>query len=120
MAKKKNRYPSPDKDPEFTKYWDSYIESVTGRENFKEGHLFQLEILCNLHKEHKKLTDVLEITGQTYINNSQRYGDVIKTYPEVTQLNHVRGQIVLYTKMLGLMLVKDTKPSTSQESEEWD
>lgn len=116
----KEKYPSPDPDPEFIKYWRSYIPSVTGRENFNSGHLFQLEILCSLHKEHKKLQDTLDITGYTYMSEGGRNGQIMKPYPEVTQMNSVRNQIIIYTKMLGLTLVKDTSPSESKEANEWE
>ena len=115
-----NRYPSPSEDPEFKKYWNSYIEAVTSRDNFKEGHLFQLEMLCKMHQEYKKLEQVLEVTGHTYMSESGRYGQVIKKYPEVDQMNKVRDQIAAYIKMLGLTLTKDTAPSDKTEGEEWD
>lgn len=114
------KYPSPSSDPEFKKYWNSYIDAVTSRDNFKEGHLFQLEMLCKMHQEYKKLEEVLEVTGHTYMSESGRYGQVIKKYPEVDQMNKVRDQIAAYIKMLGLTLAKDTAPSDKPEDGEWD
>jgi hypothetical protein len=76
-------------------------------------------MLCGMHKEYKKLMDVIEVTGHTYMSESGRYGQVLKKYPEVEQINIIRNQILAYTKMLGLMLVKDISPSDSKEADEW-
>lgn len=120
MSQKRRKYNSPDPDPEFKKYWMAFVDSVANRENFNEGYLFQLEILCNLYKEQKRLTDLLDMQGYTYSTDGGRHGPQLKHYPEVSQLSNVRDKIVTYSRLLGITLVKDTAPSRAPEADEWN
>lgn len=127
MAKKSNeqimllkKFPSPREDAVFVARWRLLLPQVTQRENFKHGHLLQLEILCALFAEFENLTNALELTGYTYVSEGGRYGTIHKTYPEVSQLNQTRAQIAVYCKMLGVVLVKDTASADPAEEEEWE
>lgn len=100
------KYPPPSTHPVFIKRWSEFIDDVVARENFKPGHLAQLEILCELYVEYENLKGALEFLGQTY-NTGARNGDQIKLRPEIGQKSKVIDQIQQYTKMLGLLLTKD-------------
>lgn len=113
-------YPSPRIESAFKKYWDLFIEDVVGRPNFSEHHLLQLEVLCDLYLEYKRLADVLEITGYTYTSTGQ-YGTQVKPQPEVQQLNNCRSNIEKYTKLLGISLKANPSAVTSEkEQENWE
>lgn len=109
------KYPPPSKHPVFIKRWGEFIEDVTARENFKLGHLAQLEVLCHLYAEYEDLKGALEFLGTTY-NTGARNGDQIKMRPEVAQKSKVVDQIHQYTKMLGLLLVKDKETGDTGSS----
>jgi hypothetical protein len=122
MAKAKPlKYPCPSPDnPEFLKMWGILLPEVCERGNFKKVHLYQLELLCDLYCEYKRLTTVLEISGMTY-STSGRAGDLEKPRPELLQLNKVRADIAVYSKMLGILLNKDTGTSTdAEEKQQWE
>lgn len=110
------KYTPPKAHPTFVKMWEVLIDEVTSRENFKKGHLYQLEILCDLYVEVDKLTSALEISGYTYETSGGRNGDQYKMYPEVAQLNRARAEIRNYSKHLGLLLFKDTDTRDQSEA----
>lgn len=112
-----NKYPPPKKEKEFKLAWNAFIDSVTRRDNFHKGHLLQLEILCDLYSEKKKLMDIIEEEGATYATVG-RHGLQRKVAPEVDQLNKVRGHIKLYSRSLGLDLMKD--PGANPEANKED
>ena len=103
-------YKPPGTNPIYIKKWNEFIDDVVARENFKPGHLSQLEILCDLYVEYENLKGALEFLGPTY-NTGARNGDQIKKRPEVQQKSKVIDQIQQYTKMLGLLLKKDKEDS---------
>lgn len=112
---------SPKQDPIFKKYWDIFLPEVMSRDNFKPVHLYQLEILCDLHVEYNKLQSIIDVAGYTYWTEGGRNGPQQKVSPEVTQLNKCRGEIRNYCRMLGIALVKDTGSSaTEDEKNEWE
>lgn len=115
------KYPSPDGDRKFRRYWEMFVADVVLRENFKIGHLEQLRVLCKMYVEEEKLSDVVDLEGFTY-TVSGRNGDQRKTTPEADLLVRIRTQITVYSKMLGLLLVKDSAPTdadTNKEDEDW-
>ena len=107
----------PKSHPEFVKKWKALLPEITARDNFKPGHLYQLEVLCDLYVEYSQLMDILEVTGQTFVSIDGRNGTQIKQRPEVNQLNSVRAEIRSYSRHLGLLLVKDTDTGGDQEDE---
>lgn len=115
----KHRYPPPKKDKIFREKWGQFIDSVSGRENFKVGHLNTLEILCDLYVEYDQLQKFIRRKGRTY-KSVGRAGEVWKFYPEVMQLNKVQGQIKDYTKMLNLLPKKDHSGDDGGEGSEWN
>ena len=114
-----SNYPPPKKSETFQKYWNAYIDDVSSRENFKAGHLEQLRILCELYEEADELKELIRMSGYTYCTDGGRNGTQEKLRPEVSQLNKVRSDIAVYSKMLGLVLTKDNSKATP-DNEEWD
>lgn len=113
------KYPPPRNHPRFRTVWSQFIESISGRENFKIGHLNNLEILCDLYVEYDDLKEFLRKKGRSYLSIG-RQGEVWKFYPEVAQLNRVSAQIKDYTKILGLNPKADHAPESGGEKDEWD
>lgn len=115
------KYPPPRTGELFKSKWKTLLPKVTTRDNFSEAHLVQLEVLCDLLVEYTNLRDSLEITGHTYRNIEPKTGyEIVRNYPEVSQLNTCRQQIQNYLKMLGLVLTKDTTQSEEKEEKsEW-
>jgi len=121
MADISNRkfFPAPKKDPSFVRRWTPNCKEIMKRENFKEIHLQQLEVLCDMYVEYDKLYALLEMEGYNYVTEGGRHGAQIRPRPEVGQMNILRGQIAVYTKMLGLVLVKDSE-TKEPEKGEWE
>lgn len=119
-TKAAKKYPSPrPQNTIFTSRWNLFIEDVVDRPNFKRGHLYQLELLCNLYVELHAMEELIAEFGYTY-EIVGRNGAQVKPRPEVTQKNRVLSEIRSYSKMLGLLLVKDSKFTDEEESETWD
>ncbi len=110
--------PRPE-DATFVKYWDMFLEDVRHRDNIKRSHLVQLEVLCDLMIEYEILKEEIKIHGRVYYSVG-RNGDQCKLRPEVTQLNRVFSEIRNYSRMLGLVLVKDTTSSEKEDVNEFD
>lgn len=117
----KHKFPPPRKNPEFRKTWMSFIDLVIANNNFKEGHLHSLAVLCDLFVEYEELRAFIREHGRTY-KSLGRNGTQFKNYPEVEQLNKVQNQIQAYMKMLGLALkdAKDDGGGSDSEKGEWD
>lgn len=115
MSKKFN---SPKNDEKFKKYWNKYVEDISSRENFRESHLTQLEILCDLHVEYDTLLIVLDLEGTTYVTTG-RFGVQVKVHPCVGQKNKVVAEIRAYLKLLGLTLSIDSEEPDNGEEDEW-
>jgi hypothetical protein len=107
MSELKYKSPKPDKQS-FNYYWGLFLPDVQDRENLKPSHLQQLRILCDLSVEYDELQEIIDIEGRTYVSVG-RNGEQIKLRPEIAQMNRVVSEIRNYSKMLGLVLVKDTK-----------
>lgn len=114
----KHKYPPPKKNKIFRASWLKFIDDITDRENFKVGHLQQLEILCDLLVEYDEYQTFIRKRGRTY-KSVGRNGEVWKFYPEVLQLNKVSAQIKEYMKMLSLLLRKDNSSASGGEKDEW-
>lgn len=115
------KYKAPSKHKTFVRRWNAYIEEIANRPNFKIGHTFQLEILCNLYVELEKLNAIIDVIGYTYESEKDRGGGTIsRSCPEVGIRKNVLSEIRNYSKMLGLLLVKDSDFSNDRpEDEEW-
>jgi len=100
---------SPNSDSEFTRYWDLFVVDVVERENYKRGHLEQLAILCQLYLEFYDVSKVISEKGAVYETNSERYGNQIKVNPACTIRDKTLMEIRQYSKLLGLVLEKDTE-----------
>jgi P27 family predicted phage terminase small subunit len=109
----------PNKNPVFVQHWNKLVVEIMTRENFKEGHLYQLAILCDAYVEYYLLKESLELTGYTYTTIEGRNGTQVKPYPEVQQLNRTRAEIRSLSKQLGLILYKDTE-TRDEVSDDWD
>lgn len=114
------KFPSPRPDKEsFNRYWAMFLPDIQDRQNLKPSHLNQLRILCDLSTEYDELQDIIDLEGRTYMSTG-RNGDQIKLRPEIQQLNRCVSEIRNYSKMLGLLLVKDTKFKDSEEENEFE
>lgn len=113
-------HPSPrPNNREFTNHWKEFLPDVVARDNFKIGHLRQLEILCDMYTEYKKLRKVIREKGMTY-ETTGRFGHQIKTRPEVDLVARLRAEIRNYSKALGLLLVRDKMGRPPQGSDKWE
>jgi hypothetical protein len=109
------KYPSPKKgNAAFDKYWATFLGDISDRENLKASHLTQLKILCSICVEYDELEEAIELEGRTYTSVG-RNGTQVKTRPEVELLKTCRIEIRNYSKILGLVLVKDTRMSNVVE-----
>ena len=120
LIKEKSQFKSPKTNKAFKRRWDTLIGEVTGRENFKPGHLYQLEVLCDLYVEYDRLVEYLDENGYSYSQVGGRYGDQEKRRPEVDQLAKCRAEIRNYCRMLGLLLYKDTETKGNTSDDSWD
>lgn len=117
----RKKYPPPSSSNGiFVSMWNDFIVDVVERENFKIGHLHQLQLLCDLYVEAEKLQSIIDRKGYTYESDG-RGGFQIKPRPEVQLLNRSRAEIRSYSKMLGLLLYKDKEFTDPDEKEEsWE
>lgn len=102
----------------FTKYWELFIEDVASRDNFKLGHLQQLEILCDLYVSYHDLSQIIKSDGYTF-ENEGRHGAQLKPHPCVALRYKTLAEIRQYSKMLGITLVKDQN-SGDDEKGVWE
>lgn len=103
----------------YKEYYDCFLADIEQRENFKPTHKIQLEVLCDLYVEMHDLEDIIKEQGYTYVSEG-RNGTQEKIRPEVAQLNRVRSEIRAYSRMLGLLLVKDSPGPKEENEDEWD
>lgn len=119
MSNIKEKFPAPSEKPLFIYYWDMYLEDIKERDNLKMSHLQQLKVLCDLSVEYDELREILVLQGRTF-ESEGRNGYQIKMRPEVAQLNRVVSEIRNYSKILGLVLVKDTATTKEEEPNDFD
>jgi phage terminase small subunit len=117
MTKKEIKNPKPDH-AGFTEYWEETLPAILSRENFKPPHLQHLRVLCDLYVDYDQLQAIIDLEGRTYWS-AGRNGDQLKLRPEVQQMNRVLSDIRNYSKMLGLLLVKDTQTNDDEEEDEY-
>lgn len=114
----KKKYPAPSADIQFKKYWKKFLPKVMERDNFHESHLEQLNILCNLYSEYHKLNEFILTNGYSYESDG-RYGESRREYPEVKIFQKVTAEIRHYSKILGLILNKDSATKEREDADEW-
>jgi len=114
----KLKFPPPKRNPVFRKTWAKFIDSLTGRDSFREAHLATLEVLCDLYVEYQDLEATIRKEGRTFKAVS-RWGELIKMHPAVSQLDKVRANIAKYTKQLDLFPKKDSGGGSEGEEEAW-
>lgn len=112
------KFPSPKDKASFVRYWGMFLPDIQDRENLKPSHLQQLKILCDLSVEYDELLEIIDIEGRTYLSVG-RNGDQIKLRPEISQMNRVVSEIRNYSKILGLVLFKDSKTTKEEEEDEF-
>ena len=110
---------SPLKKPAFKRYWNIILEGIVDRDNLKAVHLQQMKLLCDLYLEYDKLSAILEEKGYTYMSDG-RHGIQEKERLEVKIRSGILSQIVVYSKLLGLVLVKDNSKKSEPPSSDWD
>ena len=115
----KKNFPAPKKEAKYVEYWEKLLPKIVERDNFHNSHLDQLSILCDLYVEYSKLSRFIKKKGYTYASDG-RYGIVYREYPEVKLRDNAIKEIRSYSKLLGLVLAKDTSMKESNEQEQWD
>jgi len=115
----KKKFGAPKKGKIFKKHWDIFLDSITERENFHKSHLKQLEILCQLYVDYHKLTKFVEENGFSFITVG-RYGSTSRPHVETQLMTKVLAEIRAYSKLLGIILVKDATISEDENESEWD
>lgn len=113
------KYPPPSKSPRYKRLWATHLKDINHRENLKETHLLQMDILCKLYIEVDELQEEISIHGRTY-ESVGRNGSQIKIRPEYQMLQRCYSEIKNYSKMLGLVLVKDTSTKDDDAKNEFD
>lgn len=114
-------YPPPKKEETFVRMWKLLITEVVTRDNFKDSHLYQLEMLCDLYTDYQNLRSIVDLLGYTFDVTGGRNGELVKPRPEAVMLNNLRSQILNYSKMLGLILEKESKfASAAEEAATWE
>lgn len=113
------KYPPMREGKIYVMYWEMFLEDVSSRDNFKRSHLATLDLLCKAYDQMWRLQEAVDLIGEMQDVKSAQ-GESRKPVPEVSQMNVLRGQIAVYTKMLGLVLTRDTSPADEDKSkEEW-
>lgn len=109
----------PKKNENFVHYWETFLPDIEDRENLKNSHLMQLRVLCDMCVELDELQELIDMEGRTYESHG-RNGTQIKMRPEVQEKNKLITEIRNYSKILGLVLVKDTKMKEEEEKNEFN
>jgi hypothetical protein len=112
--------PPPGKTNHFMYYWNTLVPEIAERDNFKTGHLLQLAVLCDLYVQKDTLDNVINTEGYSYISAGTHGASVERVRPEVRLLNAVVDDIKDYTKMLGLLLYKDTSTKPEEGEQDWE
>jgi phage terminase small subunit len=106
--------PPPHSSEVFLYYWNMFLGDIAERDNLKQSHLYQLKVLCDLCVEYDELKEVIGLMGRTY-ESTGRNGTQIKLNPEVSHMKSIVTEIRNYSRMLGIVLVKDTKTTKKDE-----
>jgi len=118
-----NKYKSPVKRKEFNKYWTNFLQIIVDRDNFNESHLKNFEVLCNLYVEYDRMTfflnDYHDREGTYSYIAEGRHGTQIKTHPEFTERQKLLSEIRQYSRLLGIVLDKDTTMKPDDNEGEW-
>ena len=112
------KYKPPVKGKEFKKYWVKLLPSVIGRDNFNDGHLKNLEILCSLYVDYDYLADRIKEEGFSY-ETEGRFGLQKKLNPEVGERKIVLAEIRQYSRLLDVVLKKDDSDKPDDDDNEW-
>lgn len=117
------KYPPRKTNKIYVRMWNEFVDGVASRDNFKLAYLNQLSILCDLYVEYDTLLIFIQKNGYSYESESKS-GITLKPYPEVLHFAKVQSEIRNYSKILGLLLVKDTSQGDPKNpkgpSSEWD
>ncbi len=117
------KYPPRKTNEIYVRMWNEFVDGVASRDNFKMAYLNQLSILCDLYVEYDVLLKFIERKGYSYESESKS-GITLKPYPEVLHFAKVQSEIRNYSKILGLLLVKDTSQGDPKNpkgpSSEWE
>lgn len=112
-------YPPPKKNAVFREKWKRYIDNLARRENFNDGHLDSLEMLCDLYVDYADLSAFIRKNGRSHKVVTVT-GESRRLYPEVIQLDKVRSQIQKLLGRLDLFPKKDkSQGKDKRDQEEW-
>jgi phage terminase small subunit len=112
------KYPPPKTETIYVKMWNYLLPDIVQRKKFKEIHLHQLEMLCEMYVDHEMLSEFIRKHGHSYKLHGVNQG--YRAYPQVAQLNKVRTEIRYYSTLLGLVISRgeDRSKSVDFDSEE--
>lgn len=119
MEDKEINLKAPKKSPEHKAYWNRFIHHIAKRDNFKESHLTQLSILCDLLVNYDRCAAFVEEEGFVY-ESVGRNGMQRKNHPETDLMGKYTTQIKDYSKLLDITLSKDKVTSPGDGADEWD
>jgi len=95
-------YPPPRNGEKFVEKWKSFIPMLHGREGFQRGHLFQLEVLCDLYQEYHELNARIELEGFLVEIYSKTGIPINQINPLISIRGRIASEIRQYTRELGL------------------
>lgn len=104
--------------PQYREDWYTMLFKVIDRENYHYSHLKTLQILCDLLRDYRYLSEQIEIEGMNY-STEGRYGSQQKPTAAYSQRQQIVKDIATYTKLLDIVLKKDTSANAADDGEEW-
>jgi hypothetical protein len=114
--------PPKGKSKAFKYYWDIYIDQITQRSNWHTSHLLTVMLLCDLHVDYDRLSEIILEKGEYCFHGPtvrEGEGIVSKPHAEVVLRRNICTEIRNYQKQLGIILMKDTAKPTEEQVDEW-
>jgi hypothetical protein len=119
---RKKCFAPPRQGDKFRKYWERMLPKIVNRTNFHESHLFNLEVLCSLYVDYEIITDYFDlmgVDGLITVSEGGRNGPQEKHSILALRRDRLLGDIIRYTKILGLVLAKDVDADDEEEENEF-
>jgi phage terminase small subunit len=114
----KKTHRAPKTEPVFKKYWNLFLPQVIERKNFKDSHLEQLHVLCDLFVDYHRLTEFINENGYSFLTDG-RYGQTSRPHVETQVRMNTVKELRAYLKSMGLILDPTDMPD-DDEGKEWE
>jgi phage terminase small subunit len=113
-------YPSPRKDDAvFNRHWNRLVQEMVKKKSFREAHLSELEILCDIYKKYDNLSAIIEIDGDYLEGTAQRTGErLLRPNPGIKILLGYMQLISRYSTDLGFTVPGQRKSSGRELTED--